>query len=205
MTLYTDLYPPAAVLIARKFFLESGAFNQVAPAGARYVRAMALGAGGYSTESYGGGGAYAMAGFAIGEAETIKVQVGTVSTGGVLGNSMVSRLDDTILVLADRGRGTGPAGQASNRIGTIRRSGLPGVNSGGSAGGGDSGSDAGDFGELGFQGKGAKPGVAIAAGPGGGGQLRSAYNGDGVPDGYYGYQAGPGLVCLEFFNRNPGY
>jgi hypothetical protein len=200
MTTYTDLYPPSATLIARKFFKLAGNFNHAVPVGAIWMRAMALGCGGLSAEAWGGGGAYARSAVAVVAGENIKVQVGTVSTAGAPGNSWVKRNDDTIICLADRGRGTGPGGQAANSIGDVTRSGAAG-----SAGiGGNSGSDAADFASLGFAGLGALY-LTRSATPGGGGALQIRYGSDGEASGYWESGAGAGMVCLEFFDRNPGY
>lgn len=201
MTTYTDLYPPAAVLLGRVFWLESGVFTYTVPVGATYVRAEALASGGYSTESRGGGSAYAQATEPVTPGEILDLQVGVVSTGGVLGNSFVKHQSGDTIVLADRGRGTGLAGEASNSIGTTRRSGMPGPVTGG-----DSGSDASDFAPLGFFGVGASTTGVITAGPGGGGWLLQTYDPDtGYVTAYYGYAAGPGKICLEFYNVDPGF
>jgi hypothetical protein len=201
VTLYTDLYPPTATIIARTFWHFSGNFNVAVPVGATYMRAGALGCGGLSTEAWGGGGALARSLVPVVAGENIKIQVGSVSTGGVGGNSSVLRNDNTIICLADRGRGVGAGGLAANSIGQVTRSGSAGASNAGGA----SASDAADPFPMGFGSPGATVDQLTPAGPGGGGRLQGSYNVDSDPIGYWEYAAGPGLVCIEFFDKNPGY
>ena len=144
--------------------------------------------------------------------ENLIVQVGNTSTASPLGDSFVKRNDGvTVLCYADRGRGNSNAGMASNSQGDVTVDGSPG----GAGIGGAPTSDATDYFAVGFFGQGAENepvhngGTANPAGYGadygGGGFVATDLdeNGAGVILGAIG--AGSGLVCLQFFDSDPGY
>jgi hypothetical protein len=82
MVTWTQLHADEAVLISRKLFKEPGAYNFAVPAGAKYVRASALGCGGQG-DQWGGGGALARSRVMVNPGDNLKVQVGNTSTGSI--------------------------------------------------------------------------------------------------------------------------
>jgi len=207
-TLYTDIFTDGPVLIGRKWFKTPGQFNYAVPAGAKFCRALMCGSGGQGS-NWGGSGAFARVKFPVTPAENLKIQVGNSQTASTAGNSSVSRNDNTVLGLADRGRGgtgftnSGTPGLASNSIGDVLRDGVNGSDTG--TAGGAPASDAADFGGFGFGGNGCVQTSNNGADFGGGGH-NTPYNDDsGVFIGYLPFLAGTGVVVLEFFDTDPGY
>lgn len=203
MSKWSELFPSTLVLMGRAFFKVPGVYSRTVPAGAYFMRAVALGCGGQG-DQWGGGGALARSLVAVTPGENIKVQVGTTSSASIAGDSWVRRNDNTNICYADRGRGNGNRGLASNSFGDVTRDGSPGV----SGSGGDPASDLADFGTLGFGGLGNKTSGDIshsAPNAGGGGALGPAADENGIFIGYVTFGAGGGMVALEFFNENPGY
>lgn len=205
MTDYSEIFPDAPQLLARKFYVDPVAsLNVTVPAGATYARISCLGCGGQSTEAQGGGGAFARSVVPVTPGETLNVRVGDTSTASTNGDSYVRR-SATYLCYADRGRGNGNAGLAANSVGDVTRNGQTASTSTSYPDryGGQSATDAGDFGELGF---GKRPAGGhyswIGAAPGGGGVQFYA---ERVYSGYTRHHAGCGLVAIEYFDKDPGY
>lgn len=204
MTTFSDLFPDGAALMGRKWFKLPGNFNFAVPAGVYFIRASVLGVGGQG-ENWGGGSAFARAIFPTTPTENLKIQVGRTAQADVPGDSWVKRNDNTVLVYADRGRGSSAPGLAINSVGDVRRDGTVGGTGGV---GGEPASDAADYGGVGFWGGGARSeynAPARAADYGGGGVGVNVYGEYSQLVGVTAYPAGGGLVCLEFFNANPGY
>lgn len=206
MVTYSSLYPTASALVSRAWFKTPGAASFVVPGGVTHTRAHALGCGGQGDQS-GGGGAFARRTLAIPVGELLSIQVGNTSTAGISGDSWVKRPGGVVFIYADRGRGIGTGGQASLSIGDITLSGLPATNDGSTTIFGDPASDAALNNPVFGAGKGGKFG-----GPGslygqsadyGGGGYNRVYNAD--YSGFYAWvPAGTGIVCLEFYNGDPG-
>lgn len=202
MTTWTSLFPDEATLIGRKFFKIPGAATHTVPAGAKYVRAMALGCGGQG-DHWGGGGAFASDVVSVTPGDILKIQVGDVSTASVNGDSWVKRPDGTQIAYADRGRGNGVRGVAANCIGSIKRDGFPGSDAGGT--GGASATDATGVAGLVPTGRGTTYAGTRAAGYGGGGHLLAVFDEVGNFVKYVAYPAGGGLVVLEYYDANPNF
>lgn len=200
MTTWTQLHPDEAVLIARKWFKEPGAYNYTVPAGAKYVRAIALGCGGQGG-AWGGGGAYARSRVPVNAGDNLKIQVGTPSSASTPGDSSVERNDSSVICYADRGRGIGARGLASNCTGDVTRDGSPGMTNAGGA----PASDASDYGSLGFGGAAAIGTATVAADYGGGGHTYQDNDANGNLQNFAAWGAGTGLVVLEFFDSDPGF
>lgn len=207
--LYSTLFPDAAQVIGRKFFKEPGAFDFVVPAAfplfpgvaPKFVRASCRGVGAQGGE-WGGGGAFARTKVPVAANDLLRLQVGTVSTGSTPGDSFVKRADGSVIAYADRGRGAGPGGLASNSIGDVRRDGAPGNRNAGR--GGKPADDTPDFGTLigpGFE------GIYLnrSASWGGGGSLHPIFDEYSNLIGYVITPGGTGVVVLEFFDADPGY
>lgn len=203
MTTWTQLHPDEATLLKRKFFKEPGDFNFTVPAGASYLRATAVGCGGQG-DHWGGSGALARSTVPVTVGDNIKVHVGDVSTATVAGDSSVLRNDNSTICYADRGRGNGNRGLAANSIGDVVRDGNPGSPAGAAIGGAPA-NDAGDVDPTGMGGYAADVSYAHAADAGGGGHTYYAPDADGNLHFWAAWGAGPGIVCLEFFDTNPGY
>lgn len=200
MTTWTQVHSDEATLIARAWFKVAGTgLNLTVPAGALFVKAVSEGCGGQG-DHWGGGGALALAVEDVAPGDNLVIQVGTTSTAGVLGDSFVKRNDGTVICYADRGRGNGTKGLASNSIGDITRDG--GAPSSGI--GGNPATDDDLFGSLGFGGIGRQGVFGQGADPGGGGLIATGndFYGGNVVIGQY--AAGYGRVCLEFYDTNPG-
>lgn len=208
-TLYSTIFPDTARLLGRRWFKEAGTYNYLVPAdfpalpgvAPKWMRALALGVGAQGSE-WGGGGAFARSKVIVQVAENLIIQVGTQSTGSTPGDSFVKRNDQWVIVYADRGRGAGPGGLAANSTGDVKRDGKPGAPNIGA--GGDPASDDLDYGSLGLHGRGALYGQR-GGDPGGGGRLHPLYDEYGNFIAYTATTAGAGLVCLEFFDADPGY
>jgi hypothetical protein len=200
MVTWTQLHPDEAVLISRKWFKEPGAYNFTVPAGAKYVRAIALGCGGQGG-NWGGGGAYARSRVPVTAGDNLKVQVGTPNTSSTPGDSWVERNDGSVICYADRGRGIGTRGLASNCTGDVVRDGNPGLSNAGGA----PASDAADFGALGFGGAAAHADFSVNADYGGGGHTYQDNDETGTLQNFAAWGAGTGVVVLEFFDIDPGY
>ena len=193
--------------------------NQVAPAGAGWVDARGIGAGGgrdSSGSNSGGGAAYARGGVSLNPGAVVVCTVaGQASTGADGVASTASAGGKTFMQAAGGKKGTaggyGAGAAAVDCIGTTIRAG----GAGGAAYGGLPGSDAADADSLGIGGNarvapplrvwdGTAPPILTDYGAGG-----SAYAGD-VPasplstgwsgDGRVG---GPGIVVLEFWSKKP--
>ena len=207
MTNSSDLFRREATLIRRVFYRDPVQDMTVTvEAGATFCRATALGCGGQGAV-WGGGGALARRRFPISDGEALTLRVGNTSTASVFGDSYVKRQDGTVLVYADRGRGNGTRGLASNSIGDVRLDGSDGNSSAGR--GGAPASDEGLYGPVvgtgyGYRASGFYSG-ALQADPGGGGLLSYVFNNSGEIERTIAYPAGAGLVVLEYFNFDPGY
>lgn len=201
MTLFSELFPDVPALILRKWFKVPGTFNFAVPAGASWMRASVLGAGGYG-DQYSGGGAYVRSRVQVTPAENLVIQVGATSTATVAGDSFVKRNSGLIIAYADRGRGSGVAGQASNSTGDSRRSGVAGSSV---APGGLPASDVLETDPVFGAGSAIynASSALIAATAGGGGFLYYNLDAEGELQ-RPGHPGGFGLVCLSFFDANPG-
>lgn len=201
MTTWTSLFPDEAVLLSRVFKKTPGQYNVTVPAGATYMRAHALGCGGQG-DHWGGSGAYAKSVVPVNAGDNILVQVGDTSTSSTPGDSWVKRNDGTVVCYADRGRGVGTRGLASNSIGDVTYDGQDGDQF--NSKGGAVTSDQNDYDPVFGPGAGANWGGGITGFYGAGGHLiAQTENGNFV--GYVATPAGSGIVCLEFFNANPNY
>ena len=212
MTLWSDIFPGRQIL-ERHWFRNPGTFSVTAPPRATHIRASANGAGGWSidTNRAGPGGAFARTKTICAPGEVFNVQVGghsdrnnRASDIGVAGDSFVKRASTLeVIVYADRGRNNGAPGQASNCVGDVTRSGQPG---GSSSTDGASAGDESDLYQLGFGGRSNAGGVGGPYGPapGGGGRVLVYWQYGG---GYFEMAQAPGtgLVCVEFFEGDPGY
>lgn len=200
MTTWSSLHADEAVLVQVKWLKEPGAYNVTVPAGAKFVRASALGCGGQG-DHWGGGGASARSRVAVTPGDNLVCQVGDTSTAGVAGDSFVKRNDGSVICYADRGRGIGSAGLAANSTGDVKADGAPGASNIGGA----PASDATVYNPAGFGGVAQSISNTNAADYGGGGHLQgdSDENGIGIVIGAFG--AGTGLVCLQFFDSDPAY
>lgn len=216
MTTWSELHDNRS-LISRKFFSVAGTQTITAPAGSAYIRASAVGAGGYYDNGaggnlFGGGAAFARVKTTCAPADQFSVQVGdivhAIGAGDAAGDSKVTKVSGSVVILkAERGKGTASPnkGLASNSTGDVKRDGE----NGGVQIGGASGSDSADTIQLGF---GGRPTTSLsvntghsypAAGPGGGGsKANRAILGQ---DQLWNFVPGPGLVCVEFFKTDPGY
>lgn len=227
MTTWTELYSAAESLRRQWFIATSPAgatmYNNVAvPVGAKCGIITAVGAGGWRTNSDipGGGAAFARKKLIdLVSGELFNVQVGSTrgsfDAGNSGGDSIITRLgSSTVVCKAVRGTGVifngvvggvtivngGVPGLLGDCIGDVTRSGKHGNNSSGWEGG-FSGGDQDDVYSLGFGGRGVKHGRNPAAGWGGGGIHRIAYDADGNIKAYY---PGAGRVCIEWFTKDPG-
>lgn len=189
-----------AVLVGVIWKKEPGSYNVTVPAGAKFVRAHAQACGGQG-DHWGGSGAYARSRRPVTPSDNLVVQVGTVNTSLPAGDSFVKTNAGDVICYADRGRGSGNAGLAANSIGDVTRDGAPGA----PPVGGAPPSDAADPECRGFGGVGADVAADRTADYGGGGLVTTDNdeNGIGIIVGAFG--AGTGLVCLEFFDSDPGY
>jgi hypothetical protein len=199
MTLYSVLFPDVAELVARKWFKAPGSFNWPVPAGATYLRAHARGCGGQG-ENWGGGGALVRSVVPVVEAENLLIQVGTASTQSVLGDSFVKRNSGVIIAYADRGRGNSNGGSAAFSTGGVKRDGAAGNNTTGI--GGAPASDVLDAEPVIGPGRGSQNGDGRFT-YGGGGKISYIWTEADIAI-TMAHPAGPGLVCLEFFDGNPG-
>lgn len=195
-----DIVAAKANLVKRQYFKVPGNTTGIAvPAGAKFLRALAQGCGGQGT-NFGGSGAFARRKIAVLSTDTFSVQVGNTSTASTPGDSAVWKgaVGGTVVCYADRGRGDGTAGLAVNSIGDVTRDGHSGPTDGAEPG------DAADLQALGFQGLQASPNTR-SGDPGGGGVLVPYYSSTGAFAGYTIHAAGQGLVCLEWWDADPGY
>lgn len=205
MVTWTQIHSDEAVLYSRKFY-AGGTFNVTVPDGpgghsaAVWLRAHALGCGGQG-DHWGGSGARARSRVRVMPGDNLVIQCGLTSTATTIGDSWVKRNDGSVICYADRGRGNGNGGLASNSQGDVKFDGMAG--SGGH--GGSPSSDAADYAPAGFGGTGYDISVPRSADYGGGGLIRTDVDetGQGIVVGAYG--GGLGLVCLEFFDSDPGY
>lgn len=199
MVTYSQLYQEEAVLISRVYKKDPGSYNVAVPAGAKWLRASARGAGGQG-DHWGGGAAMARSRVPVTAGDNLIVQVGTLSTSSTPGDSFVKRNDGTPIVYADRGRGAGVRGKAANSVGDITRDGGdPGASSGGAPA-----TDAMDYAPVLGGVLSASPTNQVSD-PGGGGLVATDLDENSIPIIVGTYPAGPGIVCLEFFDSDPGY
>lgn len=196
-------------LISRKYYGVAGIQTITAPALAAYIRASMVGAGGWGAAAVKGyGAAFARVKTTCTPGEQFSAQVGDVvhtNASGVnstaddtLGDSILKRVIGSVVICkAERGHNTA-AGAVSNCVGDTKRAGgAPLVTQQCGTAAGD---DADAF-PLGFGGPGAVfgPGDYLthsAAVPGGGGVYLPI-------DSVLSYPPGHGLICVEFFNRDP--
>jgi hypothetical protein len=196
---FTQTHPDEPTLVALVYLLDAGSYNVPVPAGANWLRASAGGCGGQG-DHWGGSGARARSTRTVTPADNLLCQVGQVNTQTTNGDSFVKRNDGTVIVYADRGRGDGTRGTASNSFGDFTFDGADGS----VGGGGLPPSDAGDVYSLGFGGHAPSSSNIQAADAGAGGLVATSTdeNGVGLVPGTFG--AGPGMLVLEFFDTNPG-
>lgn len=202
MTLLSTIFPDIPNLTGVKWLKQGGSpFNHVVPANSKWCRASVRAAGGYG-DNLGGGAAYARKRFTVTPGENLVIQVGATSTQTILGDSWVKRNDGALLAYADRGRGSGAGGLDSISTGDIKRSGVAGA-SGATPGDDTPDSDPVLGPSTGVTASGVSSGLPMPIGPGGGGKI---YYGDDVEGSLIrvGYPGGQGLVCLEFFDADPG-
>jgi hypothetical protein len=198
-----DIEAPAANIVGRKWFKDPGQFPVVAPAGAKFglVRGQGVGAQG---ASWGGGGAFSRRKFPCVAGEAFTAQVGINSSGSTPGDTGFWRgaaYSTDVLMYADRGRGAGPGGSAALSIGDVKRDGKPGQPSIGQ--GGDPAGDALDLDGMGFNGSRAIYNTR-GGDPGGGGTLLPMFDEYGNFIGYTAATAGQGVLCVEWFDADPG-
>jgi len=193
------------------------------PAGATYVDARAIGAGGGAIggSGWGGGGAaYARAGAPVSPGSSVVASVGCQSNMATDGAPSQVAVAGVTIVLADGGKNGTPGlgGAIADSIGSVRRAGSDGDG----AYGGASGSDALDRDPLGIGGERRRnPGVdgrvndgtvhPMPADFGSGGGLSTNFapasaiastgSNSWTGDGRLG---GPGVVVLEFWSKKPG-
>lgn len=201
MTLWSDLFHTRH-LLSRTFYHLPGSQTITAPAGTAFIRASAVGAGGWRTGQWGHGAAFARVKQVASPGAQYVVQVGnqanSLDGGSSLGDSFVQKVSGSVtILLAQRGLSTSP-GLAANCTGDVTRTGTAWA--GGQQAGGSAGDDADPF-PLGFGGRGGM--VTLAPAPGGGG----GKNIIAIP-GYgntWTVPGGSGRVCVEFFDQDPGY
>lgn len=208
MTNWTSIFPTEALLLGRVFYKDPGLSSFVVPAdfvtysgvAPKFVRAMCVGSGGQG-DHWGGGAAFARSVAPVTVGEALSIQTGNVGTASSLNDSFVKRASGQVIAYADRGRGSGVRGVAANSIGDVTRDGQPG----GANFGGACASDAADYAGDGFGGVGSDYGHTIPADFGCGGHILGYVNEYGIDQGTVAWASGTGLVCLEFFDSNPGY
>lgn len=208
---HTDLYPNPVNLLLRKWFNEDDASSYLVPTivGGKPVNishmvAYGLGCGGMG-DGYGGGGALAKAKAKATPGEQLLLQVGKVSTASALGDTFVKRANNSVIIYADRGRGNGTPGLASNSTGDIKMDGKPG--SGSAILIGAPPSDLEFQKSIGIGGFGFFYAQSLlqAADYGGGGRLIPLYDSEGIFTGsYYSDGAGTGKICIDFLDGDPG-
>lgn len=210
MTLWTDLFPDEAILLGRTWQKLPGQFNLVVPTtfgkwpgkSAAYCRAHVMGCGG-TGQYWGGSGARARGIFTVTPGETLLTQIGVTSTASTPGDTWVKRNNGTLLLYADRGRGNGTQGLASNSFGDETYDGQPGNNSSGTGGGLN---DLGEYAEiLNFAARGSDYQFTRASDPGGGGKGAAVTDPYSNVVGHTGWYGGQGIACYEWFNSNPNY
>lgn len=219
MTLWSDLYG-SRDLISRTFYKTPGTFTATAPAATAYLRVSLVGAGGWSSSNptnRGGGSAFARKKLAATPGAQFSIQVGSIYenliTSGVsapLADSIVTRVSDSVVIAkAAHGLGTSVPnkGTAANSIGdTVRDGGDGGGNGYNTTTGFSAGDDADPY-PLGFGGAGITPAAnnlsTIWAAPGVGGLYSSPLTPDSTATIYI--PAGNGMVCVEWFNKDPPY
>jgi len=214
MTTWTELYYTRH-LIARTYYGVVGVQAITVPAKAAIVRISLVGAGGAGAAdgvTWGAGAAFARKKTTCTPGESFSLQVGdpahTVGAGSSAGDSTCTRVTGSVLLAkAERGKSTGP-GLAANSVGDVTRDGSaapytgPPYPNGAGYGGSAAGDDADPY-PLGFGGRGAMAGGIWNAVRGGGGGLNINLP---APSGQtFTYRPGPGLICLEFFDQDPGY
>jgi len=194
--------------------------NQVAPAGAGWVDARGIGAGGgrdSSGSNSGGGAAYARGGVSLNPGAVVVCTVaGQASTGADGVASTASAGGKTFMQAAGGKKGTaggyGAGAAAVDCIGTTIRAG----GAGDATYGGLPGSDAADADSLGIGGQRRRPTSDLRVNDGSAAPILtdygaggSAYGGD-VPAsppttgwGGDGRAGGPGIVVLEFWSKKP--
>lgn len=212
MTLWSDLFKKEH-LISRQFFDAPGSTTINAPANAAYIRVSMVGAGGaaeFSNAGFGDGAAFARVTMPCAALAQFTVQVGdpahahTGTADDSLGDSIVTRLSDSVVICkAERGHGNSP-GLAINSVGDIKRDGSSSPDR--SKNGGASAGDAGDTYEMGFGGRGAgwtssgDTGFVNGPGPGGGG----AYSFYSFSPNTWTIPSGAGRVIVDFYDQDPG-
>jgi hypothetical protein len=216
-TLYTTLFYTKH-LISRTFYYAPGAQDITVPPGAAFVRISGVGAGAWGVSAlgnWGGGAAFSRMKTTCTPGETFHLQVGdTAHTLGVVNDSAgdtscIRATGSVVLMRADRARNSSPYyGQAANSVGDVKRDGAAPLYTGpptpiGYGQGGDAAGDDADTYPLGFGGRGAMHGGIWQAARGGGGGYQISLP---QPTGQTAnYAAGNGLLCLEFFDQDPGY
>ena len=219
MTSWTDLHARRQ-LLSQKWYGAPGVQVITAPAGAAYIRASAVGAGGWDTGhtgapgvdggSPGWGAAFARVKAACTPGEQFSLQVGdvlhTMGAGTTAGDTTLTRVTGGAVILkAERGKATA-AGLAANSIGDTKRSGSAPSGAGTAAIGGASGGDDADTFPLGFGGRGGQRFLSAARGGGGINDMLVYHAFPGGLDYvlYLKILPGNGLMCVQFFNQNPG-
>jgi hypothetical protein len=217
VTTFTELFAPPASI--RRHWFRSTTVNAATisslavPQGAKCAIFSAVGAGGWKNGSAipGGGAAFARTKLInLTAGETFTIQVGStkfsIDAGTSAGDSIITRDTGAVVVCkAARGTGTlvgglGQAGLVADCVGDIKRAGSQGVNTFSQIQGGASGGDDGDLYCLGFGGRGARMGRYPAAAHGGGGIYTVLYDAFSSKP----FQPGAGLICVEFFTKDPG-
>lgn len=211
MTLWSDLFKKEH-LISRQIFNVPGSTTINAPSNAAYIRVSMVGAGGaaaFSNAGFGDGAAFARVTTPCAAGAQFTVQVGdpahshTGTADDSLGDSIVTRLSDSVVICkAERGHGTGP-GLAVNSVGDVKRDGSSSPDR--SKNGGASAGDDSDTYSLGFGGRGGgfnktTNGFTDGPGPGGGG----AYTFYSFSPNTWTIPSGAGRVIVDFYDQDPG-
>ena len=209
MTLWSELFR-VRHLLSRTFYSAPGTQVIVAPDKAAIIRASLSAAGGWANGGFGAGAAFARVKAVCAPGDQFSIQVGDIAhslgAGDALGDSILTKLpSNTVLAKAARGGGGNSPGLAANCVGDTKRSGAnPGNTApdGSMAGGLSAGDDADPY-PLSFGGRGASH--RIAAAPGGGGAKNYVEYQNGGYQQIWTLCPGNGLICVEFFDQDPGY
>jgi hypothetical protein len=222
--LWSELFPDPGLVLRRWYQGQSNAGGVstlpapvaiITPAKATLLRVSMVGAGGSGMNNLGGNGAGCGAAFARTKVSSAPGDAFTLQVGRAVEDnsayfpaqhSLLTRNSDSVVICKAVGGNTSTApGAAADCIGDVKRSGGVGQVSSYPFYGGAAAGDEGDMGALGFGGDGARAQYSVAndarsPNPGGGGVWRPLNS--EVSDNI---AAGPGLVCIEFFNLDPGY
>lgn len=197
---HSVVFPAGYPLTFRRFFILPGVFSLTLSSvtASTWMRASAVGAGGFKDDApgWGGGAAFAFD-HEVAVVGTYMGQVGDAdhartAQNDALGDSWVKRPDGSTFVYSDRGRPGGAGGLVANCTGSIKRAGTA---SSGTHGGASAGDDADDM-ALGFGGQGASSNAAAYWGGGGGFEAGHDFST---------FPAADGAICIELFTLNPGY